>query len=191
MMIAIITINSSLVTSGLIEGLCRGAQILYFRFEIISGLRSLLLSLLETWCHSSNCVWNSFVLLLVNSNILSNLQPCVSSLPPVRTDNCVGKSEAVNTLRIPWEIIIPRQLMTNSQIQVGTLESQLNNDYDLPRLLGMSHLMEPGFPAMKKPGGFVLGTTRDPILSSTRFLTRAALRDFLLIWKSQVQQMNG
>jgi len=39
MMIAFITINSGLVP--LIEGLC--AQILYFRFEIIGGLRSHLL----------------------------------------------------------------------------------------------------------------------------------------------------
>ena len=39
MMIAFITINSTLVP--LIEGLC--AQILYFRFEIIGGLRSHLL----------------------------------------------------------------------------------------------------------------------------------------------------
>jgi len=39
MMIACITINSGLVP--LIEGLC--AQILYFRFEIIGGLRSHLL----------------------------------------------------------------------------------------------------------------------------------------------------
>ena len=39
MMIAFITINSGLVP--LIEGLC--AQILYFRFDIIGGLRSHLL----------------------------------------------------------------------------------------------------------------------------------------------------
>jgi len=39
MMIAFITINSGL--GPLIEGLC--AQILYFRFEIIGGLRLLLL----------------------------------------------------------------------------------------------------------------------------------------------------
>ena len=39
MMIAFITISSGLVP--LIEGLC--AQILYFRFEIIGGLRSHLL----------------------------------------------------------------------------------------------------------------------------------------------------
>ena len=39
MMIAFIIINSGLVP--LIEGLC--AQVLYFRFEIIGGLRSLLL----------------------------------------------------------------------------------------------------------------------------------------------------
>jgi len=39
MVIAFITINSGLVP--LIEGLC--AQILYFRFEIIGGLRSQLL----------------------------------------------------------------------------------------------------------------------------------------------------
>ena len=41
MMIAFITMNSGLVP--LIEGLC--AQILYFRFEIIGGLRSHLLLL--------------------------------------------------------------------------------------------------------------------------------------------------
>ena len=39
MMIAFITMNSGLVP--LIEGLC--AQILYFRFQIIGGLRSRLL----------------------------------------------------------------------------------------------------------------------------------------------------
>jgi len=39
MMIAFITINSGLVR--LIEGLC--AEILYYRFEIIGGLRSHLL----------------------------------------------------------------------------------------------------------------------------------------------------
>jgi len=88
-MIAFIAIHSGLVP--LIEGLC--AQILYFRFEIIGGLRSLLLSLVEEKC--SYCFWNSLVLLLVNPNILCDLQTCVSSLPPVRTDNCGGMPKLV------------------------------------------------------------------------------------------------
>jgi len=53
---------------------------------------------------------------------VSKLQTCASSLPSVRTDDCVGNSKAVDsyTVRIPWEIIIPRQLRTYTQIQVST-----------------------------------------------------------------------
>jgi len=47
MMIASFTINSGLVP--LIEGLC--AQILYFRFQIIGGLRSHLLLFFRTSCY--------------------------------------------------------------------------------------------------------------------------------------------
>jgi len=115
---------------------------------------------------------------------LTKLQTCVSSLQPVRTDNCIGESKVVDTMRIPWDIIIPRHLLANSQIQVGTFESQLSQDYDLPRLLRMSHLMCPGFPVMENLVVIAPGTPRDPILSSTRFLTRAILRDFLLTRKS-------
>ena len=39
--------------------------------------------------------------LLVNPIILCDLQTCVSSLASVRTDDCVGKSKAVDTVRIP------------------------------------------------------------------------------------------
>ena len=88
MMIAFIAIHSGLVP--LIEGLC--AQILYFRFEIISGLRSLLLLLVEK---CSNCFWNSLLLLLVKPNILCDFWTCVSSLPSVRTDTCGGRPKLV------------------------------------------------------------------------------------------------
>jgi len=67
--------------------------------------------------------------LQVNPNKLSDLQleTCVSSFQPVRTDKYVGKSESkvVDKVRIQCEIIIPGQFMTNFQIQVGTLESQV------------------------------------------------------------------
>ena len=83
----------------------------------------------------------------------TNLQTCVSSLASVRTDDCVGKSKAVDIVRIPWDINIPCQLMENSQTRVGTLEGQLYRTYDRSRLLGMSHLIGPGFPPMKVNNG--------------------------------------
>ena len=107
--------------------------------------------------------------LLVNPIILCDLQTLVSSLPPIRTDDCVYKSKAVNTVRIPWEIIIPCQLMKISQTQVGTLEGQLYKDYHHSRLFEMSQLMGPGFPAMKQLGGNMKGgrkniTTDNPFV---------------------------
>jgi len=91
--------------------------------------------------------------LLVNLIILFDSQSCVSSLAPERTDDCAGKSKPVDTSRIPWDIIIPRQLVINSETRIGTLEGQLYRTYDRSRLLGMSHLIGPGFPPMKVNNG--------------------------------------